>query len=299
MQGKQSVPGSSEKSFDVQRYWEDRLTRDYSLASVGWLGLGTSYNRWMYRVRQWLFMHRVPRFCPRADFDVLDIGSGTGFYIALWERLSPRSITGIDITDIAIRRLTELFPNHTFIRADITDEVTGIVDKQFDVISAMDMLFHLVDDDDYRHALHNVSALLKPGGIFIFTENFLHVKESKGVHQVSRSLKTLRTLIQEVGLDEISRRPVFVLMNSPTDSSSRVHAKFWSLLSRGVQHHELIGAFTGACLYPLEIILASALSEGPSTEMMVCQKPSYPVNAFEGFSSKSCANLGRASEPSP
>jgi hypothetical protein len=62
-------------------------------------------------------------------------------------------------------------------------------------------------------------------------------------------------------------------MNSPTDSKSRIHAKFWNLLSRAIRRHELIGGVIGASLYPFELILASALSEGPSTEMMVCQKP--------------------------
>jgi ribosomal protein L11 methylase PrmA len=34
--------------------------------------------------------------------DILDIGSGTGFYVGLWKELSVRSVVGTDITNIAV-----------------------------------------------------------------------------------------------------------------------------------------------------------------------------------------------------
>ena len=74
----------TEKGFDPKAYWESRLSDEYSLAGVGYSGLGLSYNRWLYRIRKRVFRRTVRGFLvgdPGAA-RVLDVGSGTGFYIA-------------------------------------------------------------------------------------------------------------------------------------------------------------------------------------------------------------------------
>ena len=88
----------STASFDPERYWSDRLEQRFSLGGVGWLGLGEPYNRWMYAVRRRVF-RRVIRDrldLPRAR--VLDVGSGTGFYVSLWRELGAGAVTGSDLT---------------------------------------------------------------------------------------------------------------------------------------------------------------------------------------------------------
>lgn len=40
--------------------------------------------------------------------DILDIGSGTGFYVDLWKRLGARSITGSDFAPFAVRALANI-----------------------------------------------------------------------------------------------------------------------------------------------------------------------------------------------
>lgn len=37
---------------DDRAYWEARLAERYSLDGVGYLGLGSSFNAWMYRARR-------------------------------------------------------------------------------------------------------------------------------------------------------------------------------------------------------------------------------------------------------
>src|SRR5215212_2275578 len=94
------------ESFDARDYWEQRLTRDYSLSGVGYAGLGEPFNSWMYRVRRKVFRREMRRrLRAPGTIDVLDIGSGTGFYVGLWQELGVRSVTGSDLTEKAVGEL--------------------------------------------------------------------------------------------------------------------------------------------------------------------------------------------------
>jgi SAM-dependent methyltransferase len=202
---------------------------------------------------------------------VLDIGSGTGFWIGQWQRLGVRSVAGSDFTTESVARLRERWGGAAIHHFDITStEVT--VPGQFDGVSAFDVLFHIVDDDAYARAWRNVAALLRPGGLFALTENFLRHGPERQAHLVSRTLSDITRCARAAGLEIVDRRPVFVLMNRPVDSTSPSLHRWWRGLER-VASREWVGSVVAASLWPLEVLLASLLREGPSTELMICRKP--------------------------
>src|SRR4051794_9078605 len=112
---------NSTASFDPERYWSDRLSQTFSLGGVGWLGLGESFNRWMYAVRRRVFA-RTLRGRVESHARVLDVGSGTGFYVALWRELGVKDVTGSDLTNVAVERLEDRFPGLRFEQLDISAE---------------------------------------------------------------------------------------------------------------------------------------------------------------------------------
>ena len=253
-------------------YWERRLGEAFSLDGVGWRGLGEPYNRWMYRVRRRLILRRMSPLLPTGPFDVLDVGSGTGFYIERWRELGARSITGSDITDVAVERLRNRFPGLTFVQLDIGGQLGSLEGRQFDVVSAMDVLYHIVDDVAYHRSIQNLGQLVRPGGLLVLTENFLHRPAVRAEVQVSRSLEEIEQLLGRAGFVLVERRPVFVLMNTPIDSSRRLHQGAFGVLARVLGRWPRVGGTIGATLAPIEVALASLLHEGPSTEMMVCRQ---------------------------
>lgn len=95
--------------FDPSAYRERRL-QPFDLSVVGHSGLGLRYNRWLYRVRAAVFRRLLRTISLPPDARVLDVGSGTGFYIAEWERAGFTDIVGSDLTAIAVERLARRFP---------------------------------------------------------------------------------------------------------------------------------------------------------------------------------------------
>ncbi len=277
---------------DVKSYWENRFSEDVSLATVGWLGLGPAFNAWMYRVRRVQFLRLLRRYVGKHDA-VLDIGSGSGFYLDRWRELGVASITGSDLTETATEQLREKY-DVPIVCLDIGDEKMPL-DGAFDAISAMDVLFHIVDDDRYARALRNVSSLLSDRGVFVFTDNFLHAGEMRAAHQASRTFEAIDRCLHDAGLAIVERHPSFVLMNTPVDTNSPILLAHWSLLRRVLGRFPRLAGLAGAMLFPLEVLLVGLLKEGPSTEIVICRKAStrraYPAQLIAAWMNTSAASL--------
>lgn len=265
-------------TFDSKAYWEARLAANPGIRGVGFSALGEAYNRWLYRVRRRVFL-REARTLPIdwAHASVLDVGSGTGFYIQLWEELGVGSVAGADLTALAVSRLRQQFPGRDFFELDIgtTSAVQGL--GPFEIVSAFDVLFHIVDDEKYWAAISNIYSLLRPGGWFLFSDQVLDTSCKRMEHVVSRSRADLHEALSAAGFVDVRRRPVFILMNHPVNSRSGAQKFAWSALTYPVRKcrplTEPLGWALGAALYPPEIFLTRVLRVGFSIEMFTCRKP--------------------------
>lgn len=260
--------------FDARTYWEERLAQDYSLTGVGFRRLGPSFNTWAYRVRRERFLAAVRRldFEP-AGAKVVDIGSGTGFYVSCWEELGA-SVTGLDLTETAVAQLAKAYPEAGFVRADVSE--AGLADKipagSADAVSAMDVMFHIVDDTAFDRALANVHEVLRPGGYFLWSDLFVHGATRRIAHRVARPLVDIEKSLDRCGFDIVERKPLFVLMNDPLDTRNPLYKGLWYAAAALISTSDKVGAFAGKRLYPLEMKLTGKRTESPSTELMVCRK---------------------------
>jgi SAM-dependent methyltransferase len=259
---------------DVRDYWEKRLGADWSLRGVGFSRLGTRFNEWQYRLRA----ERFDAIVRELGIDgrrarVLDVGSGTGFYIDAWTRLGAEHITGLDLTDAAVASLRTAFPDVTVVRADITEGTGGLASGSFDVVSCMDVMFHVVDNARFLSALQNIAEVLTPGGTFIWSDFFVHGREYGDRHIVWRNLYRIEDMLDRAGFDVVFRKPLFYVMNEPRDAMSRLAVPSWKALMWVASRSEASGDQVGRLLYKLDRRL-TARAESPSTEVMVCRKRS-------------------------
>lgn len=256
---------------ELRDFWETRLSADWTSSGVGYQALGRPFNTWMYRVRREVFLREVARLdldLPAAE--ILDVGSGTGFYIGRWQEAGARKITGCDLTEAAVSRLRARFPGVRFVRADIA-EADVLSSSSFDAVSAMDVLFHITDDGRYRRALETIASVLRPGGTFVLSENLLHRPEQRGEHQVNRTFDWITAALDRAGFDVVRRVPMLVLMNAQIDAPM-VWRKAWGGALRAATLTRPTGWLAGAALYQIERRLTRRLRESPTTELMICRR---------------------------
>lgn len=267
-----SEGSNAANGFDPVEYWERMHRENRGFAAVGFAGLGVGFNTWMYRVRRVALARALRRAGLRVEgASVLDVGAGTGFYVRAWLQLGAAHVTGIDLSEAAVAALRAAFPTEEFVRDDIADPSRSL-SAQYDVVSAFDVLFHIVDDDRFARAIRNIGALTRPGGHLLLSDNFLHGPPVRGRHQVSRSRAEIDEALRAAGFETVARLPTFFLMNTPIDSQSRV-LHFWWRKVCGICHRsDRAGAVLGGLLFPLELLLTGLTQEGPSTELVVCRR---------------------------
>lgn len=255
-----------------QTFWESRLSAEWTDAGVGYRHLGRAFNAWTYRVREEVFHREIARLgidVSRAR--VLDVGSGTGRYVRAWQQAGAPSITGCDLTEAAVQRLREQFPDVRFVHADV-GAMTGVFERaSYDAVSCVDVLFDITDDEHYGRALHNLARVIRPGGALVLSENFLRRREQRAERQVHRTFGAIRAGLENAGFRIVRRVPLLVLMNAQVDAPY-VWRKLWGGVLRGATLTEPTGWLAGSALYPLERRLTRWLRESPTTELMVCSR---------------------------
>ena len=196
----------------LKDYWDERLATHPGLTGVGFIGLGKQYNDWLYRVKKAVFMRKVrSQGLDLPGSTVLDVGSGTGFFVARWRELGVRKVVGIDLADTSVANLRREFPDAEFHQLDIGSDVEGRWQGAFDAVSSFDVLYHIIDDERYVTALGNIYSFLRPGGLFIWSDNFVHGSTPRAERQVSRSLEEIEDVLARTGFQIIERRPLFYL----------------------------------------------------------------------------------------
>jgi|ERR1043165_370924 SAM-dependent methyltransferase len=273
--------GHDRPTYENDRYWTQRLEKDFTLAGVGHAGVGLAFNRWAYRVRKAVLLRTLHAIkLEIRDRRILELGFGTGFYLELWRQLGAAHVSGFDITEIAVKGARERFPTSwTFDKADIAKPLP-LKKGSFDLATAFDVLFHLVNDEEWNGALDNIAGALKPGGHAIIFDKCQSMESAVG-HVRRRTLQSYQSSLEARGFQILSVKPLFVLMNSPTDLSGAGKLAFktsWSLTKlpykagKHVGLGELFGGAMGAAMYLPELLLTRILPHGPSTKILVARK---------------------------
>jgi SAM-dependent methyltransferase len=301
------MPEAEKPAYEPGRYWNERLQKDFSLAGAGHTGVGLSFNRWAYRVRRRVLL-RVLREQGLAvrGARVLELGFGTGFYLDLWREEGVAHVTGFDIASVAVQAARERWECGTGAPAGAPYRTAGAAVPHgrsgwrleeadigkplplgdsagtFDLATAFDVLFHLVDDAAWNGALDNLAAGLKPGGHAVVFDKFQRT-ESAVSHVKRRTLAAYQEALAARGFEVAAVRPIFFFMNSPTDLtglSKPLWKLAWSLAKlpykagRVVGLGEVLGGAAGAALYVPELALGRIFSSGPSTKVLVARKRS-------------------------
>lgn len=207
-----SRPHVVTEPYDPKRYWEGRLRDRFDLRGVGHLGFGAGYNGWLYRAKA-SRLERALAGVPLAGARVLDVGCGTGFFVA-WYGARGAEVTGLDITEVSIERLSRRFRG-TFRVQDVSapDYEPG---EPFAIVNMWDVVYHIVDDARFAQAMDNVARSVAPGGRFLLTDRFgAPADERTAEHVKFRCRATYEQVLAPHGLSLERLVPLYRWLNLP------------------------------------------------------------------------------------
>ena len=123
-------------------------------------------------VEAWRFMQQ------RRELRVLDIGSGTGHWIDFFRNVyCVKQAVGIEFSASMVGHLRDKYRHVPEVEIQETDIArSGLTADDlggtFDFISAIGVMFHIVDDERWSAALRNLARVLKPSGLLLVGGEF-------------------------------------------------------------------------------------------------------------------------------
>lgn len=267
----------SDKSgtYDPEKYWAERY-KEIDITKSGHVDLPEIYNRWLYRRKKERLLDGLRRagFNPKGA-SVLEIATGTGVYVEMWKQLGIAKLSGIDISENAVNALKVKYPEFSFSKRDLSEPgLTDLTGKGYDLVTAVDMLYHIVHDKDFPVALGNLADACKPGGYFAIHDFFMQHREMDFGYIKLRTLDAYQKALAKVGFEIVSRTPTFFLTVQTYDYASLKTKERMDRIWARFLHPFICNKpnLAGRLGYYSDKILGAIRSEGPSFEMMVCRK---------------------------
>jgi SAM-dependent methyltransferase len=192
--------------YEPETYWSKRLESDFTLRGTGHVSYSEAYNEWVYRRKANALRQSLARVAGGGR--ALDLGSGVGWGVRQLLGYGLK-VDGCDITPVAVRRLAETFPEATFFEANLGSVPIPRDDQTFDVVTLLDVAYHITDTELWTATVADVGRLLKPGGSFIVTDRIGAADERVQDHVLFRSRSTWERAVTAAGMRFIELRPLY------------------------------------------------------------------------------------------
>jgi len=141
-------------SYQPREFWNDRLSRDFDERGTGETGMSLEYNQACYALRRDVLTRALAEdHIDPAARRVLDVGCGTGFFTAYYLERGAQ-VTGLDIAPASIERLRQRHPEARFVLSDVSE---APLDEPYDLVNAMDVLYHITDEARWESAVTNLA----------------------------------------------------------------------------------------------------------------------------------------------
>ena len=202
-------------SFDATAYWNKRYNT-IDVTKSGHIDLPAEYNTWLYRRKQKLVASAVASVgSTLRGAKLLEVAAGSGAWMNFWIKCGVNEYLGIDLSERAIGALQQQFPKHGFLQRDLNDPgLPRAVGMNYDCVAAIDVLYHVTDDGKFRAVMHDLAAVLNPGGLLIIHDAFINAEKTGPLHvaeysallmQITEgkcySIREMQSLLAATGFD--------------------------------------------------------------------------------------------------
>ena len=281
------------RDFDPHSYWSTLVAGNdpLSVDEVGHPDMGRAFNIAAYelRLRALIRALRVVNALPPRS-GVFEAAFGVGFYLRLWRRLGCKPVVGVDLSDLAWRNVQQRFSEFDLRVGNLADidrwPDWSALSASFGLVTAIDVLYHIIDDEEFRRASRNLAQLVAPGGVLVITDKFAGtsepVRETRNVVRRPLSWYVDEFSVQGLCLEE--KIPVFWCMDPPvfygTDRLSatlasavwkllRASTKFWP---RNGRLQNLFGTCSGGLGKAIDGLVVPRLKDSPNLALAAFRK---------------------------
>ena len=103
---------------------------------------------------------------------VLDIGSGAGHWLTFYRSMGAARVVGVEVSAPAAGDLINRFRQDDAI--EIMNTTADQIDFRgvFDIVNAIGVMFHIVDDQAFERSVAALKAAVKPGGCLVVGGQF-------------------------------------------------------------------------------------------------------------------------------
>lgn len=195
-----------DQAFQPQRYWESRHQRfRNSLQSVGHIQLSHKDNAIQYEIKRSYIAELINNYFPKPEgFKLLDAGCGIGFFTRSFVDMG-FDVTAVDLSTSAIKKARMVAPKAHFVVSPLS---TLQLHEGFDVVTAIDVLLHIVDDHAWRATLSSLVSHLHSNGKLLILDHLNSAPPDRPAHVKTRSLADYKAMFVHLGLHIVEHEKI-------------------------------------------------------------------------------------------
>ena len=160
-----------------KRYWENRhKAHDGELTGVGNVRLSDPNNKKDYLFKWEKIKAALLKYSNSNDDCLLDAGCGNGFFTRRLLDLG-YDVTAFDLTASGVHQARTRVGEKVALYESAIHNFK--CERQFDVVTCIDVLFHVTDDELHQQSFQNLCRLLNPGGFLLIQERLVKDQEVK------------------------------------------------------------------------------------------------------------------------
>lgn len=280
------------KAFEPKHYWTNLVigADPDHVDEVGHPDMGRAFNLRAYdlRLKSLICALQTSGCYPPAS--IFEAAFGVGFYLRFWKSLDCHRVFGVELSSRACEHARRRFPDFDLRAGDIAElnqwpDWTELL-ASFDLVTAIDVLYHITDNQAARRAIDNLAQLVRPDGILLLTDKFPGASEPlrETTHVVRRPLQWYMQSLERQGLVFEQTIPVFWSMDPPMfDGPSRLSALaaylVWGLMRAGIKPwprnsrmQNFAGNWLGRLGYALDSMIVPHLTRTPNLTLAIYRK---------------------------
>lgn len=185
-------------------YWDGRHQRQDDLRSGGHIGMDHAANELFYALRLGRLIDVLGDLTsPREPLFVLDAGCGKGWFSRAVARFGHR-VDAIDASPSAVEDARKAAGGP---RYEVSTLSAWSNPWLYDVVYAVDVLFHILDDSEWQASLENLASLVRLGGLLVVADEDRAEQRQLGDYIVHRARSDYLAVTDRCGLRHVDFVP--------------------------------------------------------------------------------------------